>query len=251
MTALRGRTALVTGGSRGYGRGVVRALAGQGMRVVAVARDAGRLSALEEETAGEVRGVSADVTDGAAAARIIGRERPDVLVLLAGALGTHRPTRFHTWETFSLFWETDMKGAFLWAREALLLPLEKGSTIIVGSSTAATSDFPLIGAYAATKSALWTLSRCLASEARELGIGVRCLLPVLTRETDMGREAVSEFARRLGAPESAIVAQMGLDPPLTPAAVGEGVVRMLTDDGLGDSVGFKISTAGLEPQPVP
>ena len=111
-------------------------------------------------------------------------------------------------------------------------------------------DFPLIGAYAAAKSAIWTLSRCLANEAKELGIRVHCFLPVLTRETDMGREAIAEFARRLGAPEDVIVARMGLDPPLTPAVVGAGVARILTDEGCRDTPGFKITSAGLEPMPV-
>ena len=69
MGELRDQTAVVTGGSRGFGRGIVEALAGAGMRVVAVAR-------------------------------VIDRERPRVLVLNAGATGPHRPMRLQTWETF-------------------------------------------------------------------------------------------------------------------------------------------------------
>jgi len=247
MDALAGKTAIVTGGSRGFGRGIVAALAAEGMRVIAVARDRDRLAALGREVTGKVETLAADVTDSLAAARTIERERPQVLVLNAGALGTHRPTRLHTWETFSAYWETDVKAAFLWAREALLLPLAGGSAIIIGSSTAAFSSFQLIAGYVAAKAALWGLARCLADEARPLGIRVHCLFPVLTLETDMGRDAVAAFARRQGVREAEVVAQLGLVPPLTPAMVGAGVVRILTDPGCADEVGFKVGPDGLQP----
>ena len=119
MDDLRDQTAVVTGGSRGFGRGIVEALAGAGMRVVAVARDPGGLAALAREVKGRVETVAGDATDPVTAARVIDRERPRVLVLNAGATGPHRPTRLQTWETFSVFWQTDVRSAFLWLREAL------------------------------------------------------------------------------------------------------------------------------------
>src|SRR5579864_7186218 len=105
MNHLAGKTALVVGGSRGFGRGIVQALAAEGARVVAVARDETRLLALRRETNGNVETIAADATDGLAAARIVEQHRPDVLVLSVGALGTIRPVRQHTWETFSAYWE--------------------------------------------------------------------------------------------------------------------------------------------------
>ena len=101
MDDRRDQTAVVTGGSRGLGRGIVEALAAAGMRVVAVARDPGALAALAREVKGRVETVTGDATDPVTAARVIDRERPRVLN--AGATGPHRPTRLQTWETFSVF----------------------------------------------------------------------------------------------------------------------------------------------------
>ena len=246
MDDLRDQTAVVTGGSRGFGRGIVEALAGAGMRVVAVARDPGALAALGREVKGRVETVAADATDPVTAARVIDRERPRVLVLNAGATGPHRPTRLQTWETFSVFWQTDVRSAFLWVREALALPLERGSTIFIGSSTAAWSSQPLIAGYAAAKAALWEFARCIAPEAASLGLRVHCLLPVLTRETAMGRDAVAAFARWKRVSEADITRQMGLEPPLTPAIVGTAVVRILTDPGCAGEVGFRITAEGAQ-----
>ena len=169
MDDLRDQTAVVTGGSRGFGRGIVEALAGAGMRVVAVARDPGALAALAREVKGRVETVAADATDPVTAARVIDRERPRVLVLNAGATGPHRPTRLQTWETFSVFWQTDVRSAFLWVREALALPLERGSTIFIGSSTAAWSSQPLIAGYATAKAAL-TKIRVRMGESPRTGV---------------------------------------------------------------------------------
>src|SRR5262245_60171935 len=103
----RTKTALVTGGSRGLGRGIVEALVARKMSVVAVARDAGRLAPLGRELG--VHPLTADVSDEVAAGRILQDVRPDLLVLCAGATPLMRPLHLHTWGSFSANWETDTK----------------------------------------------------------------------------------------------------------------------------------------------
>jgi NAD(P)-dependent dehydrogenase (short-subunit alcohol dehydrogenase family) len=249
MSELTGKTAIVTGGSRGFGRGVVEALAAEGMQVTAVARGKEQLAAMKADMKGEVDTVTADVTDAIVAARIIERVRPFVLVLNAGANGISRPTRFHTWETFAKHIEVDVKGTFTWAREALLLPLDKGSTIFVESSGAALAASPVLGGYAAAKAALWAFARCLAEEGRALGLRVHCLFPSLTPETELGREGIRDFARFLGLSEAAIIEKRGLSPPLTPAILGRAVVSILTDPKAAGEVGFRITATQVAPLP--
>jgi NAD(P)-dependent dehydrogenase (short-subunit alcohol dehydrogenase family) len=247
MSSLKGKTAVITGGSSGFGRGIVEALAAAGARVVVVARDKDKLAGLAKDITG-VEVISGDATDAVLAARVIERERPHILGLVAGATGTIRPTRFQTWETFSLWWENDVRSTFFWAREALLLPLEKGSKIFLTSSNAAFDDSPALGGYAAAKAAIWALAHSLASEAAPLGIQVHCLLPILTPETSMGREAIRSFARGLGVPESEIIARKGLQQPVTPALVGQTVVNLAADADAHE-VSYRITPRGAEPLP--
>jgi NAD(P)-dependent dehydrogenase (short-subunit alcohol dehydrogenase family) len=247
MGALSGKRAVVTGGSRGFGRGIVEALAARGMRVLAVARDHGALTALQSQVDGDIEVLSADVRDSAAAVDIIQRERPQVLVLNAGSYVPIQETRFLTWEAFSVNWEVDIKGTFLWAREALLAPLEKGSTMIIISSRAAGNNFFTISGYIAAKTAQVTLAKCIAAESKSMGIRVHYLLPALTNETELGRRSVQIFARRAGVDEKVIMEQQGSTPPLTPSSLGEGVVRILTESALQEHEGFWVMGEGLEP----
>lgn len=249
MINLKGKTAIVTGGSGGYGRGCVEALRVAGCRVIAVARNPAKLEALRKELGDSIEVIAADVTDGAAAAHIIGRERPHILILNAGAMPVMRPTRFQTWETFAINWETDVKGVFLWAREALLLPLDPGSTLLIVSSAAASSTSPQISGYAAAKAALWLLSQSLAEEARELqrDLRVRCLLPDLTTETEMGHAAVVNFARSAGLTYDQMREQFGISHPLTPALMGAAVMSILTDWAESSEIGFQIKASGILP----
>src|SRR5262249_61946767 len=89
--------------------------------------------------------VSADAADPTVAGQLIDAYRPGILVLNAGAAPLSRPFQQHTWETFSRNWDTDVKQAFHWLREALLAPLAPVSTVIAMSSRAALPGSPQSG----------------------------------------------------------------------------------------------------------
>jgi hypothetical protein len=55
------------------------------------------------------------------------------------------------------------------------------------------------------------------------------------------------FARRAGVDERAILDELDVLPPLTPATVGEGVWRLLSDPTYQETQGFRISSEGLQP----
>ena len=82
---IAGATALVTGASRGFGRGIASALSGAGARVVGVARDRGPLEELRAELGDSFTPVSADAADPTVAGQLIDAYRPAILVLNAGA----------------------------------------------------------------------------------------------------------------------------------------------------------------------
>ena len=245
MSSLAGKTAVVTGGSRGFGRGIVEALAAEGMRVVAVARGEEDLGRLKREVKGQVEIVCGDVTDPVLAARVIEREKPHALVLNAGARGVNRPTRLQTWDTFATQVHVDLKSAFLWTREALVLPLGQGSAIILGSSGAALRPVFVNAGYAAAKAAIWAFAQGVAGEARQMGIRVHCLLPVMAPETEVGREALKDFSKYTGATEEQIIEQKGMRPFVTPAIVADAVVSILTDPSKATAVGFRVTGGGL------
>lgn len=228
MDELAGRTALVVGASRGLGRGVAEAFLDAGARVVALARDTTPLAELAA-TRPELDLQPADGTDPALAGRLLERYRPSVLALVAGAPPVHRPLPEHTWETFSVNWHTDVRIAFTWLREALLLPLPPGSRIIVMSSGAAVTGSPLSGGYAGAKATERLLAEYAAQEARRAGldITVTAVLPQLTPTTGLGRAAVRAYAQRAGRTVDQFVAAMG--PPVTPRVTGAAFVHIAAD----------------------
>ena len=136
-----GSTALVTGASRGFGRAIAAALHGEGATVVAVARNAELLASLRHELGGTLTTEVADVADPVVAGSLIEQHRPDTLILNAGAPPLMRPIQHQTWQTFSRNWDVDVQQAFHWIREALLLPLDPGSTVIAMSSGAAVAAY--------------------------------------------------------------------------------------------------------------
>ena len=116
--------------------------------------------------------------------RLIEQYRPDTLVLNAGAPPLMRPVQHHTWDTFSRNWDVDVRHAFHWIREALLLPLHPGSTVVTMSSGAAVAGSPLSGGYAGAKAAIRFITGYAADESERAG--PRYPLHLAAAEADTG-----------------------------------------------------------------
>ncbi|HJZ07744.1 MAG TPA: SDR family oxidoreductase, partial [Trebonia sp.] len=241
---LSGTTAIVTGASRGFGRGTAVALHAAGAHVIGIARDRAPLDELRAELGDAFTPVAADAADPVAAGHLIDTYQPRVLVLNAGVSPLSRPLHEHTWETFSRPWDVDVRHAFHWTREALLRPLPPGSAVVALSSGAALQGSPLSGGYAGAKATIRFLTAYAADESERAGLGIRftAVLPQLTPATELGAAAVAAYAARQGTDLTAFVAGMG--PALTPEQVGKAIVDIVTDPG-PRQVAYQLSAAGL------
>jgi len=250
MNQLDNKIALVTGGSRGYGRGIVETLAAQGATVYAVARDAERLDQLQREVKG-VRTCAADVTDPQTAPRLLQDIRPDILVLNAGAQPEPLPIHEQTWEQFSRAWETDVKATFYFGQQALLQPLKPGSVVVIVSSRAAArpDGSPLSGGYAGAKRTQGFMTHYFQDEAKRANLNIRfvVVLPKLSTQTDLGYAAASAYGAREGISADAYIARFG--DPFGPKQVGQGILELLTDKAYQEGIAFTFSDKGLlQPQ---
>jgi NAD(P)-dependent dehydrogenase (short-subunit alcohol dehydrogenase family) len=245
--AIAGVTALVTGASRGFGRGIAAALTGAGAQVVGVARDRGTLEELRAELGESFTPVAANAADPMVTGQLIDKYRPGVLVLNAGATPLPRPIQHYTWETFSRNWDVDVAHAFHWTREALLAPLPPGSTVVTLSSGAAVFGSPLTGGYAGAKAAIRWLTAYAADESKRAGLGIRfvSLLPQLTPETSLGAVFANAYAAREGA---GAAARGGPGGVLTPEHVGQAVTGLVTGPD-PDQDAYLVTAAGPRPLP--
>ena len=175
MTQTSQPTAVITGGSKGLGRALARALADQGWRLVLDARDSAALDAVAAEIPSAVV-APGDVTDRvhrevlAAAVETLGRL--DLLVNNASDLGPSPLPALAGYPLDALrhVFETDVVAPL--ALTQLLLPLLRASNGVVlnVSSDAAVEAYPGWGGYGSAKAALDHLSAVLAAEEPDLRI---------------------------------------------------------------------------------
>ena len=243
---LSGTTAIVTGASRGFGRGTAVALHAAGAHVVGIARDRAPLEELSAELGDAFTPVAADAADPVAAGHLIDTYQPRVLVLNAGVSPLSRPLHEHTWETFSRPWDVDVRHAFHWTREALLRPLPPGSAVVALSSGAALQGSPLSGGYAGAKATIRFLTAYAADESERAGLGIRftAVLPQLTPATGLGAAAVAAYAARAGMDVEAFLKDRG--PALTPEQAGAAITTLIGDPG-HDQRAYLLTAAGLRP----
>ncbi len=245
---ITGVTAVVTGASRGFGRGIATALSGAGARVVGVARDGAALEELHAQLGESFTPVVADAADPNVAGELVDAYQPGLLVLNAGAMPLPRPVHHHTWQTFSLNWEVDVQHVFNWTREALLRPLEPGSTVVTLSSGAAVFGSPLSGGYAGAKATIRLLTAYAADESARGDLGIRfvSLLPQLSPVTTIGAVFAAAYAARQGAGSTAPSTADG--PVVIPELVGQTVLDLVAGKA-DDQNAYLLTPAGLRPLP--
>jgi 3-oxoacyl-[acyl-carrier protein] reductase len=247
---LSGRTTIVVGASRGLGRGITTALALAGAPVIAVSRT--ETSFPEPANgAGTIQPEVADAGDATVAASVLDRYEPAAVILVAGASPHMRPLQQQTWETFSVNWETDVRIAFHWLREALLKPLRPGSRVVVFSSGAAVNPngSPLSGGYAGAKATQRFITGYAQDEAgrADLGITFSALLPYFAPVTGVGRPAVQAYAARAGQSVEEYLREQG--SLVTPEIAGAALVELVRADAASVAPGYRLSGAGLQELP--
>jgi len=237
-------TGIVVGASRGLGRGIATALAQAGGPVVAVARTASALAELAAATGG-IEPEVADAGDPTVPGALLDRHQPDTVIVVAGASPLMRPLHQHTWETFSANWNTDVRIAFHWVREALLTPLRPGSRVIVVSSGAAVNGSPLSGGYAGAKATQRFIAAYAHDEARRAGLDIAftTVLPQLTPATGLGLPAVRAYAARAGVSLEDQLRQLG--DPLTPETAGKAMVELARTEPAALAPAYRLTSAGL------
>jgi NAD(P)-dependent dehydrogenase (short-subunit alcohol dehydrogenase family) len=244
---LPNNTAIVTGASRGFGRGISAALTAGGMDVIGVARSRPPLDELSQLLGPAFTPATADATDAAVAADLIGTHRPAALVLNAGGVPPMGPIHELTWEEFSHNWQIDVAQAFAWTRQALTAPLPRGSVVVLISSGAALHGSPMSGGYAPAKAAIRFIGSYAAAESSRLGLDVRfvTLLPQLTPTTAVGFAGATAYAKRQGVDLDAVTA--ALEPILTPELIGRQVYEVIADAAGPTHAEFVVSGRGRQP----
>lgn len=245
-TGLGGTTAIVTGASRGFGRGIATALAAAGAHVVGVARTREHLDEVRDVLGDGFTAVTADAADPATVRRLVAEYRPRTLVLCAGTAPHISPLSEQSWQTFSKNWNVDVAQAFHWIREALQRPLAPGSSVIAISSGAAVNGSPLSGGYAGAKATVRFIAGYAAVESQRSGLGIDfvSVLPQLTPATDLGAPAVAAYAAWEGVDVDTFLKNRG--PVLTPEQAGKSVAELATA-GHPDHLAYMLSAAGLSP----
>jgi 3-oxoacyl-[acyl-carrier protein] reductase len=240
MSALSGKTALVTGASRGIGRASALALAKAGAQVLvhysSGEKEADAVVAEIRKDGGRAEKVGADLrqADGphmlAKRVRAIVGERLDILVANAG-ISKAASIEDTTVEDFDNLFAVNVRAPFFLVQQ-LLPVLGKGSNIIFTSSLAARSSVGTLSAYGATKGAIGTLVKHFASALGPRGIRVNAVAPGVV-ETDMSNFTKTETGREV------VLGMQALKRVAQPDDIGAVVAFLASDDArwiTGDSI---------------
>jgi 3-oxoacyl-[acyl-carrier protein] reductase len=240
MSMLSGKTALVTGASRGIGRASAVALAKAGAQVLvhysSGETEADAVVAEIRKDGGRADKVGADLrqADGphllAKRVRAIVGDRLDILVANAG-ISKAASIEDTTVEDFDNLFAVNVRAPFFLVQQ-LIPALCKGSNIVFTSSLAARASVGTLSAYGATKGAVDTLVKHFASALGPRGIRVNAVAPGVV-QTDMSNFTKTEAGRE------ATLGMQALKRVAQPDDIGAVVAFLASDDArwiTGDSI---------------
>jgi NAD(P)-dependent dehydrogenase (short-subunit alcohol dehydrogenase family) len=196
---LKGKTALITGGSRGIGRAFAEAVAAFGANVAIAARDQGKI----DETLGilakykvKTLGISADMTSEEDIKRMVDETvkkfgRIDILFNNAGIARQQRPIHEEIIADFDIIISTNLRGPFLVLKYVLpvMIKQNKGAIINTSSTAGIRAEFPEIApvAYCAAKAGINIMTQVAALEYAKYNIRVNCSAPGMHR-SELGHD---------------------------------------------------------------
>lgn len=220
MGKLTDKVILVTGASKGIGRGIVRGLAAEGATLVLTGRDESGLAMAKDDAialGAEVTVIPADVKEESQILSIFDRiktdpGRLDILVNNAGTFEGGPLSELSTSDWDHVL-SINLRAPFIFTREAMrmMIPQGGGRIINVGSISAQRVR-PLSGPYSSSKHGLWGLTQVTALEGREHNITCGCVHP---------GNVLTERRQSSDKPEDA-------EPMMTVDELAETVVLMAT-----------------------
>ena len=233
MGFLSGKVAVVTGGSRGIGRGIVDGLVSEGATVALTARALPAAESAAKSIGQAARGYACDVRAFESVQRLfaaVGRDLGgcDILVNNAG-IGVFGPVADLDPEDWRAMIETNLNGVFYCCHEAIPMMKRRGGGYIINISSLAGKNPIQNGAgYNATKFGLNGFSEALMMEVRYEGIRVSYLMPgSVATEFGRGSAAKADWALKpsdvasvvldlLRAPSHALFSRVELRPSQPP-----------------------------------
>src|SRR2546426_1772366 len=193
---LKGKTAIVTGGTKGIGRAIGSALIDEGLAVCIAARNQDEIDSAVGELGGDTIGFVCDVRDYEQVQALIAYTVKelgglDILINNAG-IGIFETVEETTPEDFRAILETNLFGVFYCCHEVIPQMKERGGGYIINiSSLAGANPHPRMAAYNASKFGLNGFSEALMQEVRHDGIRVSYIMPGSVN-TEFGGDSPSD-----------------------------------------------------------
>ena len=236
---LSGKTAIVTGASRGIGAAAAVRLAAAGANVALLARSAADIKTLAEELGNNALAIPCDVSVWSEVEQAVSQANShfgsvDVLINNAGVIDPVARIEEADPAAWSQVVDVNLKGPFYAVRAALPVMKNKGGVIVNVSSGAATNPLEGWSHYCTTKAGLLSLTTCVHKECAGDGIGCVGISPG-TVATDMQKV--------ISASQINPVSQMDWSQHIPAEIVGEAITWLCTDAGRAfDGTDFSLKT---------
>ncbi len=216
--SLQGRSVVVTGGSKGIGKGIARVFAQAGAKVAIVARHGDQAEAAAKEIGHGAFGLSGDVTSLASMEQVMKETaaRNGGLDVLCGNAGIFPPAKLEDMssEEWDLVVDTNLKGTFHSVKAAVpyLKKSDQGRIVLTSSITGPVTGYPGWTHYGATKAGQLGFMRTACIELAKYGITVNAVMPgnIITEGlAGMGEEYQRSMAASVPLKKLGVVEDIG------------------------------------------
>ncbi len=240
-TILSGKHALVTGGARGIGEAIARALAHEGARVSVVSRQPSGVAAAFTTAQADV---SSEEQVRAAFALCREANGPIEILVNNSGIADSAPLVRTSLALFERVIATNLTGTFLCSREAAQdMVIAKWGRILNIASIAGLYGAPYISAYCASKHGVVGFTRAVAAEFDGTGITANAICPGYT-ETEMMHQAIEKIVQHTGATPDAARTSLALMNPEGRIATVDEVAQAALDLICGDKNGVALVVPG-------